>query len=334
VYNGASGIYTNATFYAYDGAGTQLGSTGAGNAYQRKFAPIGQGFMIRGIAAGNVQLKNTHRAFRREGIPTNSQFEKAADDKTANYGFYEDIPNVAGIDYTQISKAPTPNIRINALLNNQAVRQMALVFMPNAIEGYDRADSKSSDVDANLPYDVYLYLDNTEYVQSANKFDINNKYPLGFKNNTDATFKIQAGEFVNFSGVNNVYLHDKSTDLYHDIKNAPYEVSLPSGVNNSRFEITFVDQSLHVNEDVAGSFNIFENNSSNALMIKNPNLIALRSCTLYDISGKIIFAKSNLGSETNYEFNTAGLSEGVYIVKLITTENQEVAKKVTIFNKK
>jgi hypothetical protein len=36
--------------------------------YERKFAPIGQGFMVRGIANGNVTFRNTHRVFRKEGL--------------------------------------------------------------------------------------------------------------------------------------------------------------------------------------------------------------------------------------------------------------------------
>ena len=332
VYNGVTNIYTNATFYAYDAAGTQLGVTGAGNAYQRKFAPIGQGFMIRGILPGNVQLKNTHRVFRREGAINNSQFEKNTN--VNDYGFYENIPNVAGIDYTQISKAPTPNIRINVLLNNQGIRQIALVFMTNAIEGYDRADSKSADVDANLPYDMYLYLDNTEYVHSANKFNINNKYPIGFKSATDATFRVRAGEFVNFEDASNVYLHDKTTDLYHDIKNADYEFSFPAGVNNSRYEITFVDNTLNTNDNVASDFDVFQNNGNALLTIKNPKTIDLKSCTLYDVSGKTMLSKTQLGSNLSYEYSTDGLSEGIYVVKLITGANQEITKKVSIFTKK
>lgn len=332
VYNGATNVYTPATFYTYTGTGAQgpVFSTPL-NSYQRKFAPVGQGFMIRGIAAGNVQLKNTHRAFRREGAVNNSQFEKNA----SSNEFYEEIPNVAGIDYTQISKAPTPHIKINASLNDQAVRQIALVFKEGTLEGYDKADAKSSDVDANLPFDMYLYLDNTEYVQSARPFDIMNKYPLGFKNNENASFRIQVADFVNFSGAENVYLHDKELDVYYDIKNSEQVVTLPTGVNNSKYEITFVNNStLHTNDDIANSFNIYQNNGENMLTIKNPNLIDLASYTLFDITGKLVLTKNGLGSNASYEFSTAQLSQGVYVVKLITKANQEITKKVSISNKK
>jgi hypothetical protein len=33
-----------------------------------------------------------------------------------------------------------------------------------------------------------------------------------------ANFKITVKGIVNFTGTNAVYLHDKTTDLYHDIK--------------------------------------------------------------------------------------------------------------------
>ncbi|MGH2665674.1 T9SS sorting signal type C domain-containing protein [Flavobacterium sp.] len=329
VYNGASNVYTPATFYTYTGGGTQgpVYSTPM-NMYERKFAPVGQGFMLRGIAAGNVRIKNIHRVFRREGVPTNSQFERNANNQAVNN--YGEVPNVAGIDYTQISREVTPNIRINASLNNRAVRQIALVFMPDATDGLERSDSKSADIASNLPYDMYLFLNNTEYMHSATNFALDKVFPIGFKNNTAATFRIQVASLENVNDVSHVFLHDKATGLYHDIKNTEYEVSLPAGVNNNRFEITLQDATLSAEDNTAANFKIFEDNTANKLVIKNPNAIALQSCLLYDISGKTIFTKTKLGSNPSYEFTTSGLSEGVYIVKLTTADNREVTQKVSI----
>ncbi|WP_264554518.1 hypothetical protein [Flavobacterium sp. N1946] len=64
------GTYTAATWDTYNGDGTintSGGSTGA--TYKRMFTPIGQGFMVEGIAAGTVQMKNSYRVFceRRSG---------------------------------------------------------------------------------------------------------------------------------------------------------------------------------------------------------------------------------------------------------------------------
>lgn len=338
VYNGASNAYTPATFYAYDGAGTQLGSVGAGQSYQRRFSPVGQGFMVRctataGNAAGNFVIRNSYRTFVKEAAANFSEFQKPSN-VSNNNSFYDEIPNVAGIDYTTISSAPTPQIRINTLLNNQAVRQVAMVFMDNAVEGYDAADSQSADVNANLPYDMYFNLVNSEFVHNANKFDINNKYSIGFKCNTDAVFRMKVAEIVNFDQAQNVYLHDKLTNEYFDIKNSEATVNLTTGVNNSRYELTFVNAALATDDNFKDNFNIYQNNASTMLTIKNPDLVDVVDMKLYDVQGKLVLDKKDLGTNSLYEFNTSSFSQGIYIVKLITKTNQEITRKVSITNRK
>ena len=140
MYNGASNTYTAATYQAPNVLGMPTGGpTGSGNAFERRFSPIGQGFMIRnsslaGITnvAGNFVINNTHRVFRREGIVNNSEFAKVKQNEDENtnektgadrYGYYGDIPNLRGKDYSKISKAPTPHIMVHTLLSTGAVRQ-------------------------------------------------------------------------------------------------------------------------------------------------------------------------------------------------------------------
>jgi hypothetical protein len=125
----------------------------------------------------------TYRVFKNEGVVNNSEFHRLASNgnATADYGNYGEIPNVAGTDYTQINKAPTPHININASLNGQAVRQIAICFLPNAVDGVDLADSKSADTELNLPFDMYFYLDNKEYIHTTTSFDIHKTFPVGFK---------------------------------------------------------------------------------------------------------------------------------------------------------
>jgi len=76
---------------------------------------------------------------------------------------------------------------------------------------------------------------------------------------------------------------------------------------------------------------IVQNNDSGLLSIKNPNLVDLKSATLFDITGKLIFTKEKLGAQEVYSFPTIGLSDSIYIVKLITADNQEISKKVSIY---
>jgi hypothetical protein len=329
---GNMGVYVPPTFYAYDGAGTQLGATGTGTAYQRRFCPIGQGFMVEGTAGGTITMSNNFRVYIKEG--TFSDFNRNANQADTDSGFLPEIQSVSGFDYTTVSTAEVPQIRFNTLLNNQAVKQTALVFVPGASDGVELGmDAKSPDI---TDIDMYFVLDNSPYVISVIDFDVNKKVSVGFKANIAASFKIRASEMINFEEAQNVYLHDKETDVYHDIKNADYEFNLAAGTVNNRYEITFVDALLGTsqNELAADAFGIFQNNDRQLLTISNPHHMDIKSVTLYDIGGKQIFTKTKLGAKENYEFPTTGIAESVYIVKVITTDSQQFGKKVTVFNTK
>ncbi|HMI08013.1 MAG TPA: T9SS type A sorting domain-containing protein [Flavobacterium sp.] len=329
---GYMGVYVPPTFYAYDGAGTQLGSTGTGTAFQRRFCPIGQGFMIEGSAGGTVTMSNNFRVYVKEG--TFSDFNRNTNHTSdANPGFLPEIQSVSGLDYTTVSTAEVPQIRFNTLLNNQGVKQTALVFVPGASDGAEIGmDAKSPDA---TDIDMYFVLDNSQYVISVIDFDVNKKIPVGFKANIPVSFRMTVAEMVNFDGAENVYLHDLQTDIYHDIKNAEYEFSLPAGTVNDRYEVTFRnDAALSVPELAADAFDVFQNNDSQLLTIANPKMMDIKTVNLYDISGKLIFNKTKLGVKGSYQFPTSGIADAVYIVKIMTADSQQYAKKITVYNGK
>ena len=329
-----SGIYVPATFYSYDGSGNEGTATGTGVAYERRFCPVGQGFLIDGIANGTVEMKNSYRVFVKEGKINNSQFEKNANqNKSKNTsGYLNTIQSVSGFDYATVSLAPTPQIRFNTLMNNQGVRQLALAFIPEATDGVDRAmDAMSSSDDSAA--DVYFVLNDSEYVINALKFDIDKSIPIGFRNSGQANYKITVKEILNFTEVSNVYLHDKVGDIYYDIKNSFHEMILPAGVNNTQYELTFKNRTaLGIEEKAIQNFVVYQNNAEKSLTISNQLLMDLDTCGLYDVAGKIIFSKKDLGTNASYKFSTAGLSNGIYIVKLATKDKIEVGKKIIIKN--
>lgn len=333
-------IYTAATLVNYNLAGVPLTipippvnlPTIAG-----RFAPIGQGFMVlgaSGVAANSkATFKNVHRAFVKEG--STSVFQRSGNTTNSepiDQGFYGEILNVAGTDYTKISKAPPPHIKINSTLNGSAIRQVAIGFKPGSIDGVDRADAKSPNTQSNLPIDMYLVIDNKEYIHSITTFDINKRFPIGFKNNSSgiATFKIQVSDIINFKGSEKVYLYDGLTGLYYSIREQYYELSLFPGLYNNRFEITFKNATLNVDENLSNNFVIVQNNPNQLLSISNPNALDIRSVTLFDILGKQIFAKVNLGTNNTYDFPTTNLSDGVYVVQLQTTDDKSLSQKIIV----
>lgn len=328
---GNMGVYNPPTFYAYDGAGTQLGAVGTGTMFDRRFCPIGQGFMIEGAAGGNVTMSNNFRVYTKEGFY--SDFNRNANTGTESTGFLPEIQSVSGFDYTTVSTAPVPQIRFNTLLNNTGIKQTTLVLMDGASDGAESGmDAKSPDL---ADVDMYFVIDNAQYVISVVEFDRLKRIPVGFKTNIPAAFRMRVAEMINFEGAENVYLFDKETGVYHDIKNTDYEFNLQAGIADNRYEITFVnDSDLGVAELAADAFGVFQNNGRQVLTISNPKHMNIKSASLYDIGGKLIFNKTKLGVKDSYEFSTSGISEAVYIVKIITDDSQQFGKKITIFNTK
>lgn len=337
--NGASafspGTYNNATWNTYNADGTPntVGSSTGTERYKRMFAPIGQGFMIAGTTSGYAKMKNQYRVFMKKGVGNNSQFEKnASSASVSNNQNWDEIPNVAGVDYTQFSKAEVPQLKIHTVINNEFTREITLAFNPNTTDGFDTAMDASSN--ESLVNDVYFPLNNVPFVISTLPFDIDKRIPISFKMGEQATFKVFVGGIINFDGSNEVYLYDDLTGIYHDIKNDFYEVLLPVGVYDNRFQITFKNTALAISNTIKNSFSIVQNNTNQLLSISNPNAIEVKSVVLYDVLGKLIFDKTDLGVKSIYEFTTLSLSEGIYIVKLKTIDGQSLNQKIVIEKQK
>jgi hypothetical protein len=208
--------------------------------------------------------------------------------------------------------------------------QMILAFDPLSTQGVDHA------MDALTPNygseNVYFILNNDAYIINVMPFDIDKKIAIGFKNTTEANYKITINEIVNLPEVQNIFLHNKVSDTYYDIKNSFYELILPPGVANTQYEITFKNKGLGVNEQISQNFIVSQNNSSKSLMINNPLQIELSSCALYDVAGKLVFNEKQLGTNLTYVFSTSGLRDGIYIVKIIANGKSEFGKKIIIQN--
>jgi Secretion system C-terminal sorting domain len=317
----SNGLYVPATFNTYNNDGT-LNTTGAssGLSIERKYAPIGQGFMIKGNALGTVTLKNAHREYYQE-VGALSQFERMENAAT-------DAPTTGVGAINTVS-----HIRLNTVLNNQFTRQMALAFIPEATMGVDPGiDSESPDGDG-LPNDAYFFINNDRYVIEGINFSIEKRVPLGVKVTGNSTFKFNLLEVVNFDDNQPVYIFDAETNLYHNLKLADFTVNLSEGTYNNRFQVTFMDGSLSTTNIISNNLAVVQNNVSQLLSISNPNALELKSAVLYDMAGKLIIEKSDLESKINYEISTSILSEGVYIVKIVAKDGQTMSQKIIVERK-
>jgi hypothetical protein len=344
-YDGGYGVYTPgvgytpAAFWNYSGAGeyeTNLGTNGT--SVERRFAPVGQGFMVRGVTNGSVMMKNSYRVFRKEGSTNQSQFARTVSPNHSLGGeseYFEAIPNVANIDYTTIKKGYVPQLKVTTVYNNNVVSVSTLGFDENATDGFDygfdgRSASESSPIGFYYVVDQMPY----EYIIDVVDFDVNKRIPVGFRNNVQTNFKVKVTDALyGFDENQKVYIYDKQTGIYFDVKDNFFEIDLPAGDNRSRFEITFKNTNevvLATNELVAESFEVYQNNKVAMLTVLNTSKKEVSLLDLYDVTGKKVVSKENLGENDRIEVSTSGLADGVYIVKLKTADGLEVSKKVSI----
>lgn len=319
----SNGVYVPATFNSYNGDGS-VNNTGSssGLAIERKYTPIGQGFVISATASGTATFKNAHRVYYQEGSGF-SQFEKQ-------------VPKEKQAKKEQTDKEEVveevSHFKLNTIINNQFTRQLALVFLPEATDGID-IGIDALNMDEALPNDVNFWLENGNYVIEGVDFDVTKRIPLAVKVTTTTTFKFYIPKVVNFDTSQMIYIHDALDDSYHDIKNAAYEITVQPGVYSERFKITFKNQnSLGTDSAAHKTFFIMQDNVTSSLKVSNPNNFSLKSFRLYDMLGKVVQSKKNLGNDQSYIFSTAVLSNGVYISEFLTTDNERFTEKIVVSN--
>lgn len=327
---GTTGVYVPATYVKYDGAGNVIpGAMGVGANVIRLMAPVGQGFMVKGAATGTATIMNSHRAWYKEG-QVNTIFSKGVQVQD-NVSTLTQAQS-PDFDYTTLDVTPIPQIRLGISLEERYQRTLALSLWEDATDGVDPGMDAQSPAAADLPSDAYFVLNKDRYVIQSVAFDIEKRVQLGLKVTNTKKFMFHVDEVINFDQNQAIYVYDNQTGIYHDVKNAVFEIVLTAGIYNSRFELTFKDAALAVDDSISQSFVVYQNNNTKNVTISNPLQIELASCGLYDVTGKLIFSKKELGANASYEFSTSNLSDGVYIVKLITKDNTEIGEKIIIKN--
>ena len=298
------------------------------------FLPIGQGFWVEIVANGQIKFKNSQRVFRKNtenNFVSNVGGIVARTSGSLNSENWEEIPNLAGIDYTQFSKMPKQNFAISAKSTTGAAN-VALVFDQNSQNLYSKLEDTKADLSAD--FSIYFPKGEHDLMVSGQPFDISERIPMSIKSNVERVveFDVKSTDFFNLS--DEIYLHDKTTDTYYDIKSNVAQVTVPAGVTANKYEVTFRrdSQLSNDNEFLNNAFVVLQNNTLKQLTINNPEALTIAAAELFDIQGKTIFAKKSLGSDSTYTFSTSGLSDGVYIVKVSTSNGKNISKKVVIKN--
>jgi len=232
-----------------------------------------------------------------------------------------------------VAKDTFKRIRLGFNSNNKYHRQVLLGFMNEKASsemdyGYDGYNLD------DFPNDMYLLNgENQLVIEGEGFFDDNASYPIGVKTSVEGNISFVLDSLENFNTEQNIFIYDKLTDSYHNIRNEKFEVNMPVGESNTRFSLRFKDNTLKVEPNSINTISIVHILNTNMLAINNKSLdITVDKVTLYNILGQSISTwKIENQEQQNIQIPTKNISSGVYIAKLKTSEG-EISKKVVVFD--
>ncbi|GAB5399612.1 MAG: T9SS sorting signal type C domain-containing protein [Aureisphaera sp.] len=388
------GIYTVPTFMNYDGAGNPI-STAVGYtplAVERRYAPIGQGFMIVGDPAnpgdGQITIKNSHRQYVKEGASNNSEWRIMEDgDKNGTTNGFgpttaadtgdgndtddndsgdndndgsssDDVPT---IDYSNY----TPQIRVHTIFGDGThFRDMVLAFHDTATDGFDRGMDARHPMDGAIA-EAYMPTNlgpgsgsgqgqnpsatqRNLVIQTIPFDDPRKMVPIAFNLQQEMNVEVKLIEEINVP-YHTAYIHDSEANTYEEISNGEvWNRVLSPGEYRDRFFISFrtIDQEeqspyeggvlndliVKAQDELKENVDFVQNNPIAELQVSNPEGYDVKELTIFDMSGKLVLAKQNLGKQRTLRFSTGNFADGIYLVQLTTTDNLKIDYKINVIN--
>ena len=322
----STGDYTVATYYNWSNGGTQGSSTGTyGENLPRRYAPIGQGFMIttpnteEGIQT--VTFKNSHRVYKKEH-PDSSFFRRPIEES---------------------------KVRFHVVFNRYShFRDMLLKFSDNATRGFDRGMDARHPMDASNQ-DAYFEIgddrdEKIPLVIQSRPFNPEDAIPINFKIDVQGSVRIRAVEELNVP-YEKIFLYDKETRQRYEIKGnqvsvdvATAQLTLPAGDYTGRFYIVFEmpeeEDPGHPDERTVldSNLDIAQDNIRKVMKVRNIELQNVNEINLYDTAGRLVYFKYNAGEHLDYEIPTHNLSTGIYTAVVITNQTNKLIKKIRVLN--
>ena len=322
--------FTPATFKTYNADGTinttGLPSTSSKNVY--RYIPIGQGFMVKGSADGNLLISDSHRTYYRESGANSEFFRTAQQNESSSNQNGQSTTNGSDVlpsDYKRFRL----NIDFNETYTRQLLQNFHNTATPNEDYGLESRMYESLNSDAYWPQNT------KKLVAQANAFDLDLAIPVVLNLNNQQLIRFRIFDVQNFDNNQPIYIHDKVNDTYVNLQSQNFEINLPAGNYTDRFEVVFVEaNTLSTDEFAENNFNVIQNNNTSELVVLNPKKLDIENIKLYDVSGKIIFNKIVKNNNERLSYSTKNLSDGVYLVQTTLSNSNTTTKKVIVANKK
>jgi len=315
-YQGGYGTYNysgGAPAAAWGNPDPDVAQVGTGTKTPGRYIPVGQGFFVTGESTGTIDFNNGQRIFQKEG--GSSVFMRLSGNNTVRR------------DHQTIDDRMKLRIGFNSI--NTIHRQLLVTVDDRATPDFDWGFDAL--VNENQIDDMYWMITDNKYsVQGINDINENTILPLGIHTTDDGLNNITIDVLENVPNSLEIFAHDKELNIYHDLRASNYEIYLLAGEYLDRFEITFSNQSLSVDDvNLEDAIQVFYANTNESIIIQNPTSIEIESAEMFTIIGQSIYKFNDISLENNVELRTHKLSAGSYIITLKTIDGT-ISKKVLV----
>jgi len=304
-----NGQYANSMDYASLNitGGTATGvpptGTGSGNSLApTKYIAAGQGFMAACANSGTMVFNNSMRLGGNNG-----NFYKTGElaENIEKNRFWLDLKNDQG-----------------------AFKQALIGYIENASNAYD-AGYDGEVMEVGNAISLYSVLDDKKLsIQGrALPFDANEQIPLGLRVTTPGSYSIDLSAKDGLFETQAIYLEDKLTGAYYDLRQGSYNFVTEAGVFDARFVVHYVTENV-----LATNANQFS--ESAVVVYKDQNGINLRtseytmaSVKIFDVNGRELLYRQNINSN-NAVISNLKAAQQVLLVRIVSDQGIVVNKKI------
>ncbi|WP_338733415.1 HYR-like domain-containing protein [Mangrovimonas cancribranchiae] len=289
-----------------------------------RYIPVGQGFFVTSAAqadqiSNEVRFHNSQRVFVKE--------------TSGSSVFFRDQNSNNQTEDTTDSNA-IKRVRLEFISPEGAVRPLLLGFTPDntATNGFDYGyDAENSD---SYPNDMSFDIEGKRYViQGVGAFNEENIYPVIIDLEASGPIDIALNDLENFEESVDVFVYDALQGTYSRINDANFHINLDAGIYQDRFFITFQEeQTLSVINETHHNIVLNYLQSTDEIYVKTPQNLKTKQVYLVNMLGQTVRSWNSTNAPLGHEFKLPvnNISEGSYIIKVLTTNQITVNKKIVI----
>lgn len=185
-------------------------------------------------------------------------------------------------------------------------------------------------------------LDDAYFVQEGYKLSIQAlgaykreaTIPISLMATVQGTAKLKLLDIENSPVNMPVFLYDKQTGVYTDIRKEATEIEiLQSGEIADRYEIRFSKKPIKspLNSSSDATVQLLHPEGSESLLVSNPAYLNIKEIKVFDLTGRLLYySQTGTQAQSVYELPVVTRLSGIGIVKLTLEGGETLIKKITV----